>query len=259
MTWSRSLRVAGFAAVAGLAGLADAQAYFGVDQTASCAANFDFVDLGCYNTDIRETNSLLFQPENYNPANPSSDYPGYWPGTVFNNTVTPTNCARACRGFGFRVASLFNNICSCGYTVPTGPSDSAACTLPCTGDSSQTCGGGAATQVLIDPSFAAPEAIAGANSTTLSSYYDYLGCFHISAGQEFPTNNRVNAATSQPSADACLAHCATLGYPLAYASFSNAYVVPAATKLLIHAFADPSQDLGQLRVRRDVRSPHLPG
>jgi hypothetical protein len=234
MTWSRSPWVAGFAAVAGLAGLADAQAYFGLDQTVSCAAYPNFVNLGCFAGDIRSANSLLFQPDNFNPAtDPSTNFPGYWPGTVFNNTVTPGNCARVCRGFGFRVAALVDNECSCGYTVPSGSGSSGLCTVPCAGDSSQTCGGATGlltvgTQILIDPSFAAPQVIAQTPSTTLSSYYKYLGCFNIAPGQEFPTDNRPNSALVQISGDACLAHCATQGYPLAYASYGGPYVVPSA-------------------------------
>ncbi|RKU41180.1 hypothetical protein DL546_000067 [Coniochaeta pulveracea] len=216
---SRSHWLTGLTAVASLAGVVHGQAFYGTDQSTACAAFPDFANLGCYLGDIRAASGYEFSPMNYNPSNPSNTYPGFWPGNDFNNTVTPSACARACRGFGFRVAALYDGDCSCGYNDPTGLTLLATCAAPCSGDASQTCGGGGATQVFVDPSFADPDAVAGTPQTQLAAYYQRLGCFHIIGGQEFPTQNRVNSAFTSSTVQVCLESCALLRYPLAYASY----------------------------------------
>lgn len=225
MTVSLSHWLAGFAAAASLASVVQGQAFYGTDQSTACASFRNFANLGCYGGDIRAANGYVFSPMNYNPSDPSNTYPGFWPGNDFNNTVTPSACAEACRGFGFRVAALYDGECSCGYNNPVGTTFLVTCVSPCPGDSSQTCGSspllglGGATQVFADPSFANPDALAATSSTQLALYYKRLGCFHIGAGQQFPTQNRGSSAFSAATVQVCLQRCASLRYPLAYASY----------------------------------------
>jgi hypothetical protein len=222
MTLSRSLGLAGIAAVASLTGV-NGQAFYGGDQTAACDAYNNFADLGCFTGDIRAARQYTFAPENYEPGvDPSNVYPGYWPGTVFNSTVTPGNCAEACRGFGFGIAALYAGECSCGYLPPPTGIVSGTCDLPCPGDSEQNCGGVDATQVFGDPSFADPQQLIDVPQTQLAAGYQFLGCFNIPASQGFPTQNRDNSAGVAATAQVCHERCATLGYPLSYSSFLSA-------------------------------------
>lgn len=66
--------------------------------------------------------------------------------------MTPLNCARVCRGYGYKFAALRDNTCTCGIQLPTGyePSGSALCNRLCNGDNTQTCGGLLDAQILVD-------------------------------------------------------------------------------------------------------------
>jgi hypothetical protein len=218
MTLSRGLGLAGLAAIASLTGVSG-QAFYGGDQTGVCSEFTNFEDLGCYVGDIRDARQYNFQPQNYVAGDDPSDvYPGFWPGTTFNNTVTPGACAQACRGFGFGIAALYDSICSCGYLAPAG-STGGTCDTACTGDASQNCGGADATQVYGDPSFADPAQLTDVPQTQLANGYQYLGCFNVPASTGFPTQNKGNSVSTQATAQVCLERCATLGYPLAYANY----------------------------------------
>jgi hypothetical protein len=222
MAWSRGHSLVIWA-LGSLAAFSNAQAFFGGDQDAVCPAEYSFVDLGCFsgnlNTLVPGYTFAAFTPSTYVPGNPATTFPGFDPGSNYNNTVTPQNCVTACRGFGYRTAALFNGGCSCGYEVPSNVPTTltpGTCDFECSGDSTQTCGGGSSTQVYTDPSFADPAALAAAG-TALGSYSQYLGCFYVS--NSFPTEDGTRSSTVQPDIATCLQTCAGLGYPLAMASY----------------------------------------
>ena len=130
----------------------------------------------------------------------------------------PLNCARACRGFGYKFAALRNNACSCGIQLPAGyvASNGVSCAVPCGGDAGQTCGGLVDAQVFVDPSFAANEAVPVTNSNpAVAKYYKYLGCYNAPNG--FPTQD-TRASALVVNIDACFNLCAGLGYPLVHGS-----------------------------------------
>ena len=228
----------GLVAVAGLLGAANAQAYFGppVGQVGfpTCSA-FSLRYLGCFATTVGDLNFYApFQPAAYvSPpsANPNS-FPGYDPGSLFDNTVTPADCGEACRGYGFKYSILFNGQCRCSTQLPAaGPGNAApgACNVACGGDATQTCGGTGAADLYIDPSFAdqipslpavAPALPPGLNAP-LAVSYSYLGCYRTDgfasgdAAGRLATN--VPFAGLFPTVGDCYARCAGLGYPLVYA------------------------------------------
>lgn len=217
MGWSsgRSLAIFGLAA---LCGLANAQAAYGGIQSDVCPALDNFAYLGCFAGDL--TTTIKFAPQNYVPGSPlSSDYPGFDPGSNINNTVTPTTCAAACRGFGFRVTALFNGGCRCGNQIPALTGGAGTCTFACHGDSSQICGGLASTAIFTDPTFADPAVLSTKTAAQIAANYKYMGCFYQS--DIFPTND-ANAHSTVATPQFCLAKCAALGYPLAKAAFAGA-------------------------------------
>lgn len=208
-------RTAAALAVGVFSALGNAQAFFGGDQSV-CGAGNEFVDLGCYAGNY-QTVLTPFLPASYDPANPSVSYPGFDAGTNYNATVTPQTCTTACRGFGYRTATLFNGQCACGYDVPQFPvAIAGTCDFACDGDASQNCGGAASTEVFVDPSFADYDTLQTTLPGDLEPYYQYLGCF--AAADNFPTEDPGNTQTTQDTATLCLAHCAGLGYPLARAT-----------------------------------------
>lgn len=215
MAWSRRHYLAIWALGVGTT-FVNAQAFYGGDQSITCSAEDNFVDFGCFLGDLRPT-LAPFSPQAYSPTDPSRSYPGFDPGSIFNNTVTPQNCATACRGFGYRTAILYNGGCGCGYGTPVVSLPLGTCDFQCPGDSSQTCGGGSSSRVYIDPSFADPGVLTALSAPELADDYEYLGCFYQS--NSFPAAEDA-AVTVQPSMELCLEQCALLGYPLARGAFS---------------------------------------
>jgi len=218
MAWSRG-RSAAALAVGALSALGNAQGFFGGDQS-SCTPTEDFVDMGCYTGDLSIA-LTPFSPVTYDPSLQATlSFPGFDPGSNFNNTVTPQRCVQVCRGYGYRTAALESGECSCGFGIPLGfptpPLISGTCDTPCPGDASQFCGGVGSTRILVDPTFANPALLDAAQPGTVAGYYQYLGCFHQDSS--FPTNDLVNTHSTQANVDLCLQRCATLRYPLARAT-----------------------------------------
>lgn len=226
----------GLAAVAGLMGVANAQGFFGppAGQVGfpSCAA-YPIRYLGCFATTIGTLNSLApFIPALYTPPpvlTPNSS-PNYDPGTQFDNTVTPTDCNTVCRIFGYKYSIIFDNVCRCATQIPAaglGTATPGACNVPCGGDATQTCGGAAAADLYIDPSFAdipILPAVGGAPppglNPALAASYQYLGCYRtdgFTSGDDPRIATNVPFAGLFPSVGECYARCAGLGYPLVYA------------------------------------------
>ncbi|KAB5517283.1 hypothetical protein GE09DRAFT_567957 [Coniochaeta sp. 2T2.1] len=210
-------RSAAALAVGVLSALGNAQGYYGGDQS-TCDSSDAFVDIGCFSGN----NQPLYTPfivENYDPAALTNSFPGYVGlDNNFNSTVTPLACTTVCRGYGYRTASLRNNVCACGYGVPDPypPTLSGDCSVPCAGDASQLCGGAVDTRIFLDPSFADPNALATAGAPALAEYYQYLGCFNQESS--FPTNDAGNTIIVVDSIEVCLERCAAIRYPLARAT-----------------------------------------
>ncbi len=207
----RAFRAGAVLAVVGLAALANGQGYFGGDETV-CHASNNYKYLGCFPGNIAGGSSNYpFSPGAYVPGqDPSAAFPGWDPGSHYNNTVAPYTCQKACRGHGFKYIALNNGVCYCGMLPPTIAATGTHCDHYCGADESQTCGGGSDTEIYVDPSFADPNAITTAGAATMRSYYQYLGCYYSPA---FNTQNTNVANTCQLTTDACYEHCAAAGYP----------------------------------------------
>jgi hypothetical protein len=217
-------------AVAGLVGLVDAQGFFSSppSQEAQCAGE-GFVYAGCFATGGTQITAFTpFSPAAVDLAAvplPDRSYWGYnFGGSIYDNTVTPLNCARVCRGYGFRVTALRNNNCYCGTQLPDPIGSPTDCLTPCLGDFGQTCGGGGdATQYYYDSSFAAPTLQSGVANPTVARSYLYLGCYRIGAGVTgtdplfIPEDTRLpfGLTSTEATAEACFNRCAGYGYPLA--------------------------------------------
>ncbi|KAK0628575.1 hypothetical protein B0T17DRAFT_632144 [Bombardia bombarda] len=205
-------------AVASLLTLVNGQGYLSTveGELAKCTSD-NFVFLGCYKG-FEPTGEpyFRFSPAVYEPnGDPSRSFPKYNPGSDYDDTTTPLNCARVCRGYGYKFSSLANNNCRCGSQIPpvlvtTG----ATCNEQCHGDATLTCGGFQDAGIWLDPTFADPSVVPIVDQNVgLATSYQHLGCYYQ---PDFPTQD---PRASQPrlGMDNCLAYCAGLGYPLVYA------------------------------------------
>lgn len=199
------------------AGITDGQAYYGTVQRELQACGSDnFINLGCFKNFISVAQPTYFQfdPQGYLPSDPSRSFPGWSPGSNYNNTATGLDCARACRGFGYKFAAMRDNSCRCGIQLPVGysPTQDAVCQIPCQGNPNQTCGGGSDAQIYVDPSFAANSQVPiQAQNPYIAGFYNYLGCFYLPSGM--PSGDS-RATFTVPTVDECWNRCAGLGYPL---------------------------------------------
>jgi hypothetical protein len=128
-----------------LLGAVHGQAYYGsVEAELAACSGDNFVDLGCF-ADFGPAagDYFTFQPQGGIHDPPSATFPGFDPGSPVNNTLTPLDCARACRGFGYKFAAVVNvGECRCGIQLPDGlTAGTGHCDMPCPGDANQFCGG----------------------------------------------------------------------------------------------------------------------
>ena len=129
-----SLRPMAAAAVAAIAFVGTVQAW--TVELPPCLDPFQpFVYSGCYE-DSGNPNTLSFRSNN------DRDH------------ATVEDCVALCKGNGYRYAGLeYYGTCYCGQTVNGGSLSEDQCNFPCTGNSSQTCGGNNKISIYQDPTF----------------------------------------------------------------------------------------------------------
>ncbi|EGO51916.1 hypothetical protein NEUTE1DRAFT_89724 [Neurospora tetrasperma FGSC 2508] len=214
-------------AAAGLLGFVNGQAYFGTyqDTVTKCGSD-NFIYLGCYGNFLANAGDFFrFGPEGYNAADLSLSFPGWDPGSDWDSTQTPLDCARTCRAYGYKYSAMRDNNCNCGLQLPAAAapnSDTSACNAQCSGDSTQTCGGGLNAQVYLDPSFAAPDQVPiTPRNADLGSTYKHLGCY---SSRGFATQDDVRARPLVDDIETCFETCAGLGYPLVFGAREGAQI-----------------------------------
>ncbi|KAK4240135.1 WSC domain-containing protein, partial [Achaetomium macrosporum] len=204
---------------AALLGAVHGQAFYGSVEDELDACNGDhFVQLGCFGGFAAAASEYFpFSPQGFNDTDPSLTFPGWDPGSVFNSTVTPLNCAWACRGFGYKFAALASAKCTCGIQLPDGLApNSGVCDIPCPGDARQVCSGVEDAVVIVDPTYAANDQVPISTSNdTIAGFYQYLGCFNTP--NEFATQD-FRASQEVADIDTCFNLCEGMGYPLVHAS-----------------------------------------
>ncbi|CAJ2506440.1 Uu.00g005700.m01.CDS01 [Anthostomella pinea] len=128
--------VKSFAAIAALGLIHLAQAWY--NDLPNCLSPFDpFVYSGCYD------NGQPGQPQALSLRTDEDQ-----------QNMTVEDCVSACKGNGYRLAGLgYYGVCYCGQTVSTALLDESECSFPCTGNSSQTCGGDTQVNIYMDPTF----------------------------------------------------------------------------------------------------------
>ena len=205
-------------AAAGLLGLVNGQAYFGTyqDTITKCQAA-NFVDLGCYSDFLTVAGDFFpFSPQGFTPADPSRSFNGWDPGSTWDSTETPIDCARTCRAYGYKYSAMRDNNCNCGLQLPAAAipdADNLLCNVPCDGDNTQMCGGAENAQVYLDTSFAAPAEVPVIDrNTEMGALYKHLGCYASQGLNTMDTRARPVVA----DIETCFETCAGLGYPLVY-------------------------------------------
>ncbi|EFQ28557.1 WSC domain-containing protein [Colletotrichum graminicola] len=124
------------------------------------------------------------------------------------NTVE--KCVADCKGNSYRYAGLtYYGVCYCGQTVNSPSLPEASCNMPCTANSSETCGGDGAFSIWQDTTFPSSTGV------TINDY-ESIGCYtdDTDHGRTIAERqDQVAFDTMTPSS--CLQACADDGYPFA--------------------------------------------
>ncbi|CDZ98532.1 beta-1,6-N-acetylglucosaminyltransferase, contains WSC domain [Phaffia rhodozyma] len=146
---------------------------------------------------------------------------------VVLNNMTPELCTLRCSGANYTYAGTQNgDTCYCGNSLEGSNSLSdSSCQTPCTGNSSETCGGGYANGIWA----------LTANLPESQTVWEPLGCFGDPSGRLMGTPV---AQTSTMSYAACRRQCAFDGYDIA--GLENGYICLCANSIPASSVVDDS-------------------
>ncbi|KAK2004859.1 WSC domain-containing protein [Colletotrichum falcatum] len=124
------------------------------------------------------------------------------------NTVE--KCVAECKGNSYRYAGLtYYGVCYCSQTVNSPILPEASCNMPCSANSSQTCGGNGAFSVWQDPTFPPSTGV------TINDF-ESIGCYTDDTNHGRTIAERqVQVASDTMTPSSCLQACADDGYPFA--------------------------------------------
>ncbi|KAK4455790.1 WSC domain-containing protein [Podospora aff. communis PSN243] len=138
-----------------------------------------------------------------------------WRTPLDQHSMTEEICMATCKGNGFRYAGLaYYGVCYCGQTVKGPQINDAMCNYPCSGNSSQTCGGDSILSVFTDPTFLPVDDV------TIEDY-DHIGCWTDDSrlGRALTYDMKIDGSTF--TTEKCLAACKNEGYAFAGTEFGG--------------------------------------
>ncbi|KAE9376663.1 WSC-domain-containing protein [Stipitochalara longipes BDJ] len=161
----------------------------------ACTPATPFVYAGCF-SDTGSTDALEYRSE--------LDY----------NNMTIEACVDFCKGNDFRYAGLeYYGECFCGATVGGSLSPTSNCNAPCTGNSSEICGGTSYISIYQDPTFPAVD-------DSVISDYNYVGCYSEGVGGR-ALEYQQDLNTSTITIEECLFACKDAGFAFAGVEFAS--------------------------------------
>ncbi|KAG8814910.1 hypothetical protein FRC19_001415, partial [Serendipita sp. 401] len=136
--------------------------------------------------------------------------------------LTPAKCQSLCDAQGFNLAGVeFGRECFCGNTIigNNQPSDSS-CTMACSGDSAQTCGGTDAINIYVKDGF--QYTVGPAWALDIYNGFADPQCWHDSAGSRILASHpSPEIPSDQMTVQKCIDGCAAAGYSSAGLEFGK--------------------------------------
>lgn len=207
--------------------LAAAHLQYGVlawnGECGSCPGYKPFKPVGCY-----ERASLTFrsnmQTDCMTVENCAAVCKGNYedapqPRVRHNFVSSSLFCSRWLLGNGFRCAGLaYYGACFCGASLQGSKVDDSQCSLPCTGNKVQTCGGDESLSVWEDATF-----LKAADDCTVSDYKP-IGCFSHRSNEARPVPWSAKLDAGAVTTAACIAECRGRGFPYAGTEYGSTYL-----------------------------------
>ncbi|KAL8691683.1 MAG: hypothetical protein Q9224_004118 [Gallowayella concinna] len=152
---------------------------------------------GCY-TDPKSPPALAFSPVGLNRQN-----------------MTVETCAAVCKGNNFRYAGIeYYGECYCGDSIQGTQAADNACTFPCTGNKSETCGGNNLLSVFMDPTYPPSD------SSDIMSYTPE-GCYTEGYNGRAVAFRQSQLDSKSMTTKTCLGACKRQNFPLAALEFGG--------------------------------------
>ncbi|KAG6053059.1 hypothetical protein E4U17_005071 [Claviceps sp. LM77 group G4] len=123
--------------------------------------------------------------------------------------MTVEKCTAECKGNGFRYAGLeYYGVCYCGTAIDGAQIDESKCSLPCSGDKTQKCGGDSTLSIWQDTTFPSSESVS-------VDAYKSLGCYTDDSSKGRALNYPVDLGGIVCTPKSCLAACRKRNFPYA--------------------------------------------
>lgn len=163
----------------------------------SCVSFTPFVYAGCFEDPSSPERALLY----------NSNLP--------TDAMTVEKCVAFCKGNLYEYAGLeYYGQCFCGSSVNGPQLPESSCTFPCTGNSSQTCGGNDIISVYQDPTFPIVD------DTTISDFQS-IGCYSEGSNGRSLAWRQDQVSSTSLTIESCLSACKKGGYSFAGVEFAQ--------------------------------------
>jgi len=157
------------------------------------------------------TTSASIYPSGVSPAGCFVDgNPRALPTQAYNNGAnSAATCALACRNLGLRYSGTeYSSECWCGNYLPSNVADNSTCSMACSGDASQTCGGPNRLTVAIDTTWKQTFFARSSYST-----WQLKTCYVDSSTRTLPSKLEVVGGANNMTTANCLDACTAQGLP----------------------------------------------
>ncbi|KAI6778002.1 wsc domain-containing [Emericellopsis cladophorae] len=129
--------------------------------------------------------------------------------------MTIEQCTSECKGNGFRYAGIkYEGVCYCGSSYDAPQVDDSLCSIPCSGDNEEICGGVDQTVIYEDPTFSTVP------SDVSLDDYESLGCY-TDDSEDRALAFKVDVDAGTFTTETCLSACLAQGLPYAGTQFGN--------------------------------------
>ncbi|KAG4436351.1 hypothetical protein IFR05_008172 [Cadophora sp. M221] len=121
---------------------------------------------------------------------------------VNGSAMTVQKCLTACKAGGFSFTGIeFASECYCGVVLGNGtlPVDSSTCDMPCTGDSTETCGGRGTLDLYVAKDLESSEPCEGGSSSSSSSTMSSTSTSSTSSSTKPPSTTPPSSSSTRSS------------------------------------------------------------
>ncbi|KFX87861.1 hypothetical protein O988_09253, partial [Pseudogymnoascus sp. VKM F-3808] len=145
-------------------------------------------------------------------------------GAAYNSgtALTESACAAYCGTKGFKYAGVeYSAECYCGNTLTAAIADEADCTMTCSGNEDELCGGPNRLNVFASTATPATTSAAPTSSAVAVPGWTAGGCYTDNVNTRSLTQGMAVAGNAAMTVELCLSACAAAGYKIAGLEYAS--------------------------------------